>query len=78
MMKNELRIIDLSADERGGLCLVCEEAGAAYRDRDVGPCCGDCLGAALRAENALRSCGLVEDEGLRAFAEMKRNLKSET
>jgi hypothetical protein len=76
-MKNELRLIDLTDAERGCVCLVCEAAPAAYRDRDCGPVCGDCLGAALRAENALRSVGLVEDEGLRAFAEIKRNLQAE-
>ena len=77
MMKNELRIIDLSEAQRGSLCGVCENRGAELEDRDLGPVCADCFGHGMLAEKELRAMGLQEDEGLQAFAEMKRMIGGE-
>jgi hypothetical protein len=76
-MKNELRIIDLSEAQRGSLCCVCEDRGAELADRDLGPVCAECFGHGMLAEKELRAMGLDEDEGLQAFAEMKRMIGGE-
>ena len=73
----KMRKIDLSEEQRGSLCCVCEEFPAAAYDVDCGPVCGGCLGEALRAERALRSLGCVADEGMQIFARARREIKSE-
>jgi hypothetical protein len=71
-----MRKIDLEDGQMGSLCCVCEEVPAVLVDRDCGPVCNGCMAHALAAERALREAGCVEDEGLRAFAQIRRNLKA--
>jgi len=56
-MTSPLRTIDLSPEERGSLCLVCEELPAQFRDLDLGPVCLDCGIECLRAMRALKVFG---------------------
>lgn len=51
---NSFRVIDLREEERGTLCVVCEESPAQMRDPDMGPACLDCCIEGLRAERALK------------------------
>ncbi len=53
--------IDLSEEQQGCLCLLCDVTGesrvAHLLDRDLGPLCHDCFSHALRATTELRwSC----------------------
>ena len=50
--------IDLSDDQIGSFCLLCDTTGparlAALLDRDLGPLCHECFTHALRASVELR------------------------
>lgn len=50
--------IDLTEEQQGCLCLLCEDNRLAnLLDRDLGPLCHDCFAHALRATTELRwSC----------------------
>jgi hypothetical protein len=53
--------IDLTEEQQGCLCLLCDVIGesrvAHLLDRDLGPLCHDCFSHALRATTELRwSC----------------------
>lgn len=55
--------IDLTEEQQGCLCLLCDTTGehrvAQLLDRDLGPLCHDCFSHSLRASVELRWAALL-------------------